>query len=70
MKNFMLPFKYKALQILDESFLVNFDRFSRLPNFNNPMISIMKTKNGVCQCVSPKYIDKNKFFSSAKDFRR
>jgi hypothetical protein len=44
MKKFMLPFKYKALQILDESFLVNFDRFSRLPNFNNPMISIMKKK--------------------------
>jgi len=39
MKIFMLPFKYKALQI---SFLVNFDRFSRLSNFYNPMIFIMK----------------------------
>ncbi len=52
MTNFMLPFKYKALQILDESFLVNFDRFSCLSNFYNQMIFIMKTKNGVCQGVS------------------
>jgi len=53
MTNFMIPFKYKALQIWDESFLIYFDRLSRLPNFNNLMIFIMKTKNGVCQCVSP-----------------
>ena len=54
MTNFMIPFKYKTLQILEESFLVYFDRLSRWPNFHNLMIFIRKTKNGVCQCVSPK----------------
>jgi len=43
-ENFMLSFKYNALQIWDESFLVKFDRFSRLSNFYNPMIFIMKKK--------------------------
>ncbi len=55
MKNFMINFKDKALQILDESFLVNFDRLSRW-YFYNPMIFIMKTKKLVCQGVSPTII--------------
>jgi len=44
MKNFIIPFKYNALQIFDESILVYCDRFSHLPNFHNLMIFIMKKK--------------------------
>jgi hypothetical protein len=57
MKNFVLFLEHKALQILDESFLLNFDRFSCLSNFYKPMIFIVKTKNRVCQCVSSRAIN-------------
>jgi len=57
MKKSVISFKYKVLQILDESFSGDFYKFGCWQNIYKFMIFIVKTKILVCQCVSPKNID-------------